>query len=37
MFIRASLVAVTVPVGTNAAIDKNATPHHSGSNHEAEV
>ena len=37
MFIRASLVTVSVPVGTNKAIDKNSTPHHSGSNHETKV
>jgi len=31
------LVSTTVPVGTNKAIDKNSTPHHSGSNHETKV
>jgi hypothetical protein len=37
MSICASLVAVTVPVGTNKAIDKNVAPHYSGSNYDAEV
>jgi len=30
------LVAVIVPVGTNKPIDKNAAPHHSGSDQDAE-
>ena len=32
-----TVVAVTVPVGTNKAIDKNAAPHYSGSDHETKV
>jgi len=36
MFYKLVSHLVAVPVCTNAAIDNNAAPHHSGSDHEAE-